>query len=260
MLFHQTINSSSNYNYNTAFYTDDIWEHHFHKNLELLYVIEGEVICTVNDKNYRLTAGEFGLCLPYDIHSYKPQKNTKYWVLVFSSDFVHYFTKKIKNKISDGYSFIPKTEIKNYITSQLIDNKKPSVLTLKSCLYAICEEYLNSVRLIDKNRSHTEAVSAIVDFVAENHTKKITLSDIAKELGYDYNYMSRHFKNIFNISFTDFINMYRLETAIKLLDETNNSITEIALESGFQSVRSFHSFFKKSMNISPGDYRKASRK
>ena len=72
--------------------------------------------------------------------------------------------------------------------------------------------------------------------------------------------MSRHFKNVFNTNFTDFINMYRLETAVKLLDETNANITEIALESGFQSVRSFHSFFKKTMGLSPSEYRKASRK
>lgn len=260
MLFHQPFNSASNLNFNTAFYTNDIWEHHFHKNLELIYVIEGSVNCTINDKHYHLTKGEFGLCLPYDIHSYNPLENTKYWVLVFSDDFVRFFSKKITNKISEGYSFTVKDEIKSYIISQLINNKNPSIFTLKSCLYAICEEYLNSVKLIDKNRSHTELVSAIVDFVAENHTKKITLSDIAKELGYDYSYMSRHFKNVFNITFTDFINMYRLETAIKLLDETNNNITDIAFESGFQSVRSFHNFFKKSMNISPTEYRKASRK
>ncbi len=260
MLFHQFLNSASNFNFNTDFYTDDIWEYHFHKNLELMYVLEGAVDCTINDKEYCLKAGEFGLCLPYDFHSYKPQDNTKYWVLVFSEDFVRYFSKKITNKIGVGYPFCPKKEVKDYIISQLVNNENPSVFTLKSCLYAVCEEYLNTVKLTDKNRSHSETISAIVDFVAENHTKKITLSDIAKELGYDYNYMSRHFKNVFNITFTDFINMYRLETAIRLLDETADSITEIAYESGFQSVRSFHSFFKKTMNISPTEYRKASQK
>lgn len=260
MLFHQSANSSSNFNYNTAFYTDCIWEYHFHKNLELIYVIRGAVNCTVNDKPYRLTQGEFGLCLPYDIHRYEPESDTQYWVLVFSEDFVRYFSKKIINKVGDGYVFHLKDSVKDYIIAQLINNESLTVFTLKSCLYAVCEEYLNSIKLVDKNRSHAEAISAIVDYVAENHTKKITLSDIAKELGYDYNYMSRHFKNIFNITFTDFINIYRLETAIKLLDDTNNSITDIAFESGFQSVRSFHSFFKKTMEISPAQYRKASRK
>ncbi len=260
MLFHQFHNSKSNLDFNIRFYENDIWEYHFHKNLEIIYVIEGAVDCVVNDKKYLLEKGEFGLCLPYDFHSYTPRESTKYWVIVFSQDFVRYFSKKIINKIGEGYSFRPKDEIENYVVTQLINNPNPSIFTLKSCLYAICEEYLNSVKLIDKNRSQAEVISKIVDFVALNHTKKITLSDIAKELGYDYNYMSRHFKNVFNTNFTDFINMYRLETAVKLLDETNVNITEIALESGFQSVRSFHSFFKKTMGLSPSEYRKASRK
>ncbi len=260
MLFHQYANSTSNYSFNTAFYTNDIWEYHFHKNLELIYVLGGAVDCVINDKKHTLSQGEFGLCLPYDFHSYKPRKDTRYWVIVFSEDFVRYFSKKIANKIGDGYIFSPKKEIEDYVVSQLINNQNPSVFIIKSCLYAICEEYLNAVKLIDKNRSHFETISAIVDYVALNHTKKITLSDVAKELGYDYNYMSRHFKNIFSTNFTDFINMYRLETAIKLLDETKGSVTDIALESGFQSVRSFHSFFKKTMGQSPTEYKKASRK
>lgn len=257
MLFHQFHNSTSNLDFNVRFYEDDIWEYHFHKNLELMYVIEGAVDCVVNDRKYLLKKGEFGLCLPYDFHSYTPKENAKYWVIVFSDDYVRSFLKKIINKIGDGYSFKAKKEIEDYVVSQLVNNESPSTFTLKSCLYAICEEYLNNVKLVDKNRAHSETISQIVDFVALNHTKKITLSDIAKELGYDYNYMSRLFKNVFNANFTDFVNMYRLETAIMFLDETNENITEIALESGFQSVRSFHEFFKKTMGMSPSEYRKS---
>lgn len=260
MLFHQLFNSESNLNFNTRVFEDEVWEYHFHKNLELIYVLEGALECRVNDVDYRLSAGEFGLCLPYDFHSYNPSPKAKYWVLVFSEDFVRYFSKKIVNKVGNGYAFALKPQIKDYVLSQLVFSPEPTIFTLKSCLYAICEEYLNNVELIDKNRGHAETISQIIDFVAVNHTKKITLSDIAKELGYDYNYMSRLFKNVFNANFSDFINMYRLETAVRLLDETSENVTEIALESGFQSVRSFHEYFKKRMGMSPSEYRKTSRK
>lgn len=260
MLFHQFHNSTSNLDFNTNIYTDDIWEYHFHKNLEFIFVLQGAVDCVVNDKKFCLMSGQCGLCLPYDFHSYEPRENSKYWVIVFSSDFVRHFEKKIADKTACGYSFVLNDDVKNYIMSRLINNKKPNVFTLKSCLYAICDEYLASIKMQDKSRAHTEKISQIVDYVAANHTKKITLADMAHELGYDYNYMSRHFKAVFNMNFTDFINMYRLETATKLLDETSGSITEIALESGFQSVRSFHNFFKKTMGISPTEYKKASRK
>ncbi len=256
MLFHQPANSSSNYNYNANFYTDSIWEYHFHRNLELIYVINGSVDCTVNDVNYCVKAGEFGLCLPCDIHRYQPENNTLYWVLVFSEDFVRYFSKEIANKVGDGFVFSIKPAIKEYVVSQLVNNPNPTVYTLKSCLYAICEEYKASVPLMDKNRKHEGTLLSIIDFIAENHTRRITLADIAKKFDYDYNYMSRCFKKYFNVTFTDFINSYRLETAINLLENTDHTITSIAFESGFQSLRTFNDFFKKTMKLSPTEYRK----
>lgn len=256
MFFHQFTNSSAESDYNMSFYTDDIWEYHFHKKMELIYVFKGEVDCMINDKTYFLKSGDFGLCLPYDIHSYTPKENTEYAVLVFSENLVYDFYKKIANKTATEYIFRPKNTIKEYVVSRLMNNKSFSVFTLKSCLYALVDEYLAKVKLVPKNHTYTEMISAVTDFVSENHTKKITLLDLAKELGYDYNYMSRHFKNVFKMNFTDFVNMYRLETAIKLLDETSESVTNVAMNSGFQSVRSFHNFFKKIMKITPIEYRK----
>lgn len=256
MIFHQPHNSMTNHRFNAVFYTDTVWDFHFHKNLELICVLEGSVNCTVNNRTYILEKGDAGLCLPYDIHKYVPEKDTRYWVLVFSEDFVHIFANQIAGKTGDGFAFRLSGPVESYIRAKLIENPEPSVYTLKSCLYGICEEYLSSVKLVDKSKSKEEVISLIVDYIQKKYKEKIALSDLAAALGYDYNYMSRCFKTMFNMTFTDFINLYRLEAAVMLLKETDKSITEIALESGFQSVRSFHSFFRRAMGISPARYRK----
>lgn len=256
MIFHQPHNSLTNYRYNAVFYTDTVWDFHFHKNLELICVLEGEVTCTVNNRTCTLRKGDAGLCLPYDIHKYVPGEDTRYWVLVFSEDFVRSFAKQTARKTGDGFAFRLREPVESYIKAKLIENPEPSVYTLKSCLYGICEEYLNSVKLIEKSKSKEEVVSLIVDYIQKKYKDKISLSDLANALGYDYNYMSRCFKTMFNMTFTDFINLYRLEAAVMLLQETDKSVTEIALESGFQSVRSFHSFFRRAMGASPAQYRK----
>ena len=62
MIFHQSHNSKSSYNYNAFFYTNEIWDFHFHKNLELIYVEKGSVECTVNNTVYTLNPDDFGLC------------------------------------------------------------------------------------------------------------------------------------------------------------------------------------------------------
>ena len=134
----------------------------------------------------------------------------------------------------------------------------PTTLSLKASLYAVLEQYLNNVELINKSAKESRMVTLISDYVMEHHTQNLTLSDLAKKLGYDYNYMSRCFHNTFNMSFSDFVNVYRIETATSLLENTEGSITSIAFKSGFQSVRAFNSYFKKITGMSPSQYRKTS--
>lgn len=259
MIFHQTFNSHTNYTFNIVTYSNTVWENHFHKNLELIYVIKGKLNCTLNNTTYEMTAGDFGLCLPYDVHSLVPNDDCEYWILVFSGDFVHSFSKEIAGKVGDGCIFHLKKPVETYIKEQLINNSTPTKYTLKSCLYAICEEYLLSVPLIKKDRKKTEILTQITEYVSEKYTENISLYDLANTLCYDYNYMSRFFKNMFNMSFTNFVNLYRLEAALELLENSNASILDIALSSGFQSVRNFNDFFRKNLNATPTQYRKASR-
>lgn len=260
MFFHQLHNSLSNYNYNITVYTDKIWEYHFHRNLELIYVVKGMVHCTVNNRSYSLTAGEFGLCLPYDIHRYVPETDTVYWILVFSEDYIRFLSKRLSGKIGEGFPFRCSKTVETFIKEQLIESyTKPTTLKLKSCLYAVLEEYLDKIELTEKSTKENRVISFVSDYVQKHHIEKLTLNDLAKELGYDYNYMSRYFHNTFNMSFSDFVNMYRLETATGFLEDTDESITAIAFKSGFQSVRSFNSFFKKNIGMTPTEYRNASR-
>ena len=260
MIHHQISNSKANYNSNAVFYTNEIWEHHFHKNLELIYVIKGKVKCTINDTVYVLKKDDFGLCLPYDIHQIEPEENTEYWVLVFSEEYVKYFSKFIKGKTGSGFIFNLDNTTLSFLKEKIIYNASPTVMTMKSCLYIICEEYLSKNELVTKKNNEKEIASQIVDYIEKNFGKHITLKDIAKILGYDYNYMSRYFKNTFNMTFTDFVNLYRLETAIRLIEETDISITEICYESGFKSTRTFNNFFKSKTGLTPTMYKNTVRK
>ena len=84
---------------------------------------------------------------------------------------------------------------------------------------------------------------------------KTSLFDIAEKLGYNYHYLSKKFNKTFSMSFTEYLNSYRLEQALTLLTETDFNITEIAIESGFQSIRSFNEIFKQHTGTTPAKYR-----
>ena len=256
MLFHQPHNSMGNYNYNARIYTDEVWQHHFHKNPELIYVMEGQVLCEVNNRSFTLSAGEFGLCLPYEVHAYQPAGNTKYYVLVFSADYVRLFEKQVKGKSAEGFAFIPDESVKAFLLAKLVGNEAPTVYTLKSCLYAVCDAFIKQVPLTE-NRDKKQTVILITEYLTKHHTEDIGLSDIAKLLGYDYHYVSRYFHSVFDMSFSELLGVYRLETAIRLMDETDKKLADIAFESGFGSVRTFNYTFQKHFGMSPNDYRKA---
>lgn len=254
MLFHQPTNSQGNYSYNACIYNGESWEPHFHKNFELVYVCKGSLLCTADEKSETLYENEFALFLSNEIHTLTPSPNTVYWVGVFSGDFVHSFEKLCKEKTADKLKFTCNTSILEFLKANLITTEIPPIFVLKSCLYAVCNEYLNQVTLSKKDGKSFLQMQAIIDYISENYKNKISLSDIAEKLGYNYHYLSKKINKIFSMSFSDFLNLYRLETAIELLNETDLSITEVAIESGFQSIRSFNEIFKKHTGKNPAKY------
>ena len=61
------------------------------------------------------------------------------------------------------------------------------------------------------------------------------------------------------MTFRDFLNVYRLESAVRLMDETDKKLVEIAYASGFQSLRTLNLCFRLHFGLSPSEYRKAPR-
>lgn len=253
MIFHQQGNSFSN-RYNVYFYNNEIWKPHFHKSYELVYILSGSLKCHIGGETYLLEKGDAGLCLPYDIHAYDPCPKAYYWVCVFSEDYVHEFFKMTDGK-TGNFKFRCSPAVLRFLTESLINAANPPRLLMKAALYAVCNEYMQTATLTDKQMAGNIAV--ITDFIEKNHTKPITLADIGSLLGYDYHYVSRYFHSLFGMSFSEFLTIYRLETAITLLEDKNKKILDVALESGFQSVRNFNCCFKKQFDMTPKEYKKS---
>lgn len=256
MIYHQIQNSLRAGNYNAFYYTNHVWGAHFHKSYEIIYVLDGAVACDIDAQTMILTAGDLALCLPYQVHAYRPEANSRYWVCVFSEDYVRFFSKQMQGKVGSSSRFCCSEAVARYLKEALMDVEAPGIYTIKSCLYALCEQYLSCVKLIEKDQNKTLTISTIVSFIEQHHAENITLSDIAGLLGYDYHYVSRYFHSVFHMTFRDFLNVYRLESAVRLMDETDKKLVEIAYASGFQSLRTFNRCFRNHFGVAPSDYRK----
>ena len=82
---------------------------------------------------------------------------------------------------------------------------------------------------------------------------------MAQTYGFSKNYFGKLFRDAVGLPFRDYLNKIRLKYACELLSASNLGIKEIAYAAGYQSVEYFLYVFKKSLSVTPGDYRKNAR-
>ncbi|MFN2340100.1 MAG: response regulator [Halanaerobium sp.] len=104
----------------------------------------------------------------------------------------------------------------------------------------------------DKNK---EMINEMKEYIAANYQNGITLSEMARK----FNLSSGHLSNLFHEetgeSFSEYLNMIRLNKAKELLKTTNDKIYQIADQLGFNDAYYFSSWFKKQVGASPTTYR-----
>ena len=100
-----------------------------------------------------------------------------------------------------------------------------------------------------------ELIARVKEYVEQN-LADVTLSEVARVCGLSYSYLSRTFKRVAQMSFSDYVNFARVNASMKLLATTERNITDIALTCGFSSTSYYIYTFKKLKNISPNSFRK----
>ncbi len=242
-------------------YTPDIienvqWPPHFHHNMELIYILEGSVLCTATGQNTLLQKDDFAFFLSNEPHSYMTFSNSRSFVLVFAPDYIPHFVNQVKSMRASSIRFHCSDPLLSYVRAELVTKKRLDTLKFKSCLYGLASEYLKQVSLYEQ---HTEkfdsTISAVTNFISQNYQNSISLADMARTLSFNYSYLSRHFHNIFFCNFPELVNRYRTSHAIELLTNSNMKISDIALDSGFQSIRAFNDCFRKQTGMTPREFR-----
>jgi AraC-like DNA-binding protein len=95
----------------------------------------------------------------------------------------------------------------------------------------------------------------VYTFIRENFSKPITLQHISKIAKMSPFAFSRYFKKNSGAGFVEYVNQVRTNKACYLLRETEYQVHDIAIDCGFASISNFNKQFKKSVGISPRDYR-----
>lgn len=99
-----------------------------------------------------------------------------------------------------------------------------------------------------------EKFNEILYYIQENYTT-VTLTDLAEQFHYTVPYLSKLIKNKTGMGFLQILNNIRIKNACTLLKNTELSIQEVCLRSGFNKPDVFYKMFKKHTGLSPKDYR-----
>ena len=130
----------------------------------------------------------------------------------------------------------------------------PPLFALKACLYGICAEF-EAVAVWQKKEQNKALIFRIISYVEENYTENITLQTLAEALSYEYHYLSRVLRENLHIRFRTLVNQYRCEKAKELISTCDLPLSEIAMNCGFQSLRSFNRVFLELTGDTPSHVR-----
>lgn len=104
-------------------------------------------------------------------------------------------------------------------------------------------------------KADNDKINRIYEYVKDHFTDNISLKTISDEISMEIPSFCRYFKRVTGKTFTEFVNEFRINQAIKLLSETDSSIAAICYESGFNNSSHFNRLFKNTTGKTPMEYR-----
>ena len=246
---------------------------HWHNSIEIIYVLKGSLNITIDTDSFTLNEREVEIINSDESHSISAIDDNK--VLIFNID--PFFFEKYYKDINNVFFYTNSNDDE--------DQNGPEYEELKTILSQILCEYVQKVEDYDEeiekhlitllyhlvNNFHylthekeelkektdqLDRYHRISKYIYNNYNNNITLKEIAKKEFLSPHYLSHEIKYATGYSFTDLINLTRVEESIKLLLDSDMSISEISDEIGFSHVRYFNKNFKLYYNCTPLQYRK----
>ena len=115
---------------------------------------------------------------------------------------------------------------------------------------------IENVRSMQKTDGIVHSQKDIIkDYIDRNYKKDISAKDVAGMLGYSDVYFSKVFKQLFDDNFINYLTKIRIDRAKVLLKDISFNIKEVGKSVGYADSNYFTKVFKRSIGISPSEYR-----
>lgn len=250
---------------------------HFHQEVELVYVMEGELRLYVMEREYHLKRGDICVINSNEEHRIETQGEitTAHLFITYS------LIRSVYNGVS-SFFFCNSTsedderyEKLRELLNQLLKRKmfcekeaeeEQHEYEYLSVFYKVLG-YLTSnfikkaktdagMSMQQKSQMRTLQIN---EYIMNNYNQPISLKSLADTLYLSEGYLSRYFKKIYNMSFSAYLRQVRLSHAMSELMYTDKAILQIALDNGFSSISFFNKVFKEEYGKSPSHIRNSAK-
>lgn len=256
------------------------WPHHWHKEIELVYVAKGTLKVEVNDIFYELKSRDILIINPYNVHYFPIQtSDTKNFIIQFNlsmldknlSDYNEKkFTKTILSNFDntdanfnqDIYESVEKVILT--IISEYSNKNQEYMMLIKAKLSELMvillrnlpmEQYTSEEKCRLSGSGKLEILENVFKYAEDNYQNKIWLKDVSQVANFSIYYFTRFFRKSTGVTFFHYLSSFRITKAEWYLRNMEYSITQVSDKCGFESIKTFNRVFKKYKGCSPSIYK-----
>lgn len=269
--------------YPFQYYLEDIWQFdfhcidwHWHPEVEFVFMEKGTAEFLIGSGRYNISAGTGVFINSQVLHRFEAAESAVIPNIVFSPSLLsaeesllyRKYIQPVLDSPAECFIFFGEAsgqrELLDTLTSVLALQETESV-----CEIQTVELLLKLWRIMYKNMDIPEKISAprtaaraqaqlqiMLQYIHKNYPHPIGLEDIAQTVTLSKSSVLNIFNKNIHTSPVNYLVNYRLKRAAKLLVTTQNSVSSIARDTGFENIGYFCRKFKGTFGVTPGEYRK----
>lgn len=254
---------------------------HWHPEIELTLILQGEILYQVNDKVYHLQEGQGLFCNTNALHTghMVQGEDCRYLSVTFHPRMISGFENSLvqrelvdpilRNQAFGSAPFWGDAKWERDILEamkriELAGQREADTYPLwmqEQLLYIWRRLFESGCAVRGKDSAVTqgrdvERIRQALDYLHSHYAEHITLEEVAKQMNLCRSESCRFFKKYMKQSVFDYLLNYRIEKSMALLAVPELSVTEVATRAGFSSPAYFAKVFREQMQCTPMQYRR----
>lgn len=247
---------------------------HSHSYYEIFFLLSGKCRFLLKDTVYYLEKGDLVFIVPGELHHavYSAEGNCEILMVYFNKEHIDWnmlFSHSSSDSLQEVRSFmgsIPalyQEDFINLLSRMLTESAEIDEYSASFMGCYLHEALLMLMRYSVMNEKEPQLLNSrdadillATKYIYKNYRKPLSLEEVSAQAALSPTYFSKKFKLVTGMGFKEYLNFVRLKHAQTALLTTNNTITDIALENGFNDSNYFKDLFKKVYGKSPREFRK----